>query len=179
MDFVAEINALITMAAELPKDGVAVTPFRNGLARLKKSLSKELETLDTRLREMEADSKDTILAKENDRLSAQLHEAREEIERLKYDLAQLEKQHRPAKEKESTDEIRDAILLFLLSPKYRGGWYEPIASHIGVSEIAAGVILEDLEKAVFIYKVHDGGHWAGRFAVTPQGKRYLFKRGKV
>lgn len=79
----------------------------------------------------------------------------------------------------STEDIWDKILLFLLSPQYRGGKFKSIAQHIGASEIATEVYMEDLEAEVFVIKHFDSGHWAGVFTVTLQGKRYLAKRGKV
>lgn len=174
MDFVAEINALITLAADLPKDGVATTPFRNGLARVKKALLKELETLNTRLSEMEADSKDTILAKENDGLTARLHEAGEEIERLKYDLAKIKKKEaEKTKKEQEADHLSLAERRILWHIDRQGQAEETTIDHL-VAERAAFPLLDGLREGGFLKLLTDSRHGTlSIYVLTKKAKAWI------
>ena len=120
------------------------------------SVKAEIEAFETRLREMEANSKDAILAKQIDLLEAQLHEAREEIERLKYDLAQIEK-----KESELTpDRLR--ILNYLPNSESAG---------LTLGEIANGIRILPDEVVVHLGILKGFGFASCGLA--------LFNRGKV
>lgn len=164
MDIVTRINNLISMAAALASDGAAVVPFRDGLFALKKAISKELKAFETRLSEMEADSKDAILAKENDRLSAALQEAQEQIERLEYTIAKGKKEKAQAKR---PGKIGKKILLLLTNGRQLTR--DEIMKETGLSADDAEIRLVDLKRDGMIWSRSPGGLDEG-------GKRQLMKR---
>lgn len=179
MNIVAEIDKLITLAAELPKEGLAAGPFRNGLFRLRKAFGEEIKTFEARISAMEADSKDKILATQNDLLSAQLHEAQEEIERLKYDIAKLEKKQSKTRDTEEFSELEEKLLIHL-EPDGFVSYGADVTHFMQFLKVGSALVkkcLNRLESANLVIKRESHTHGIVRWQRTPLGDEYLVARG--
>jgi hypothetical protein len=148
MTVAERIADLITHAASLPKDGVAVKPFRDALFLLQKEYEAELEALSARLREAEANAKDSVRADEHERMKEALADEKKQIAALEKQLSELESQ-----KKESERELPEAQfeILKVLPSEHGGDWptVPEIANRARIRVDIVEIHLPRLEKRKF------------------------------